>query len=1020
MIINKEQLVQSIENDLSDNSTGQISPVDIRHNLLDLIDSVHLLTEDANLNALNFGTPDLRNVRIGTESLASLNLDGYTSTDNIAIGHGSLRSSYRTQRNTAIGSYALSCNIHGDGNLALGYNSLAGNTTGFSNVALGAHALNNNKIGHFNIALGNGAGYYIARDDSYKFFLASHPIDEDYICANPNGSGLVPTMFGDLQQNIIGINTRTLHSDGILQTSGNITPSTDGAFDLGSQNYNWRNLRISNILFTPSGLINSNSRIDLQSPNIAVSGDVSVSGNLFPSDDETYYLGLSDKKWDHGYFNQLIANALTAFQKSFFSHKTLYLASSGDWSIDGGGPSSLYEYYPCPNATDISSTLSDNEIVGGGFVLKSINSDYEFTFQNSNYPCGTNNRRWYSNIGIELDGASSYISAAAFVASLSNSCFGIYVSGSQTFLADKSDYVANSGYTSGDLNVYRSITSAQNDFDFILHSLGSGIDISQKFMSSRSIPKQQHQGKDIINGFELKYHDDKSVETDRFSISSYNDSAFTSNSVNIMCADTYGIMAISNLLNSDTVLPTTTLNIRSSNDAIIRSTSENYGSYKSALQLLAHQNCLNSGVEFVYTNHSGIFDLNIYDNFNKTTVLSSPSGISLGIFASGDPFDLVTIGNPTLSNAVVSVQQTTLKPSMKDGYGKLYVYEKIAPLQSQTVLFLDDEGNEHQVIRNPLDPLDGLVYSFAGSTFAGICPDNRGDTPQAIQNTAYGYAAMNEIVDGRFNTSYGWRAADTLTSGNYNVAVGHGAMINCGADVEYNIAIGCSSVGDSISDDYNFVLGANNSNLLFEGKLGPSAVEKHLYMPDGKLTLYGANKTEGLHLANNIIRVEDFGGSDNAENNLTFKFKGNVENDLVIMDHSDDAMTNNPSYFTHPSGRPFVEVNGDIKLRGGVAFSDTTFLDTATEINKIPSLEDTLTDIFIEGFANEAIASVTDIESPTSGIMTHRDGRQFTITNRDKYAEVKVNDYIIAIKMNGEYRPIWISNPSSVCNCCTP
>ena len=42
MIVNKPSLVTKINEQLADNSTQEISPRDIRDNLLDIIDSVHL------------------------------------------------------------------------------------------------------------------------------------------------------------------------------------------------------------------------------------------------------------------------------------------------------------------------------------------------------------------------------------------------------------------------------------------------------------------------------------------------------------------------------------------------------------------------------------------------------------------------------------------------------------------------------------------------------------------------------------------------------------------------------------------------------------------------------------------------------------------------------------------------------------------------------------------------------------------------------------------------------------------
>ena len=1024
MIINKENLIKNIRNELSDNSVGEISPRDIRHNLIDIIDSVHLLTKDSNIDSLNIGTPETRNVRIGHRSLESIKLDGYTSTDNIAIGYSSLRSSYRTKRNTAIGSFALSCNIHGEGNLAIGYNSLAGNTTGFSNVALGAHSLNNNKTGNFNIAIGNAAGYYIDRDTSYKFFLASHPVDESYICDNPEGVGLVPTIYGDLQSNSIGINTPSLHEGSVLQTGGDIDPSQDLSFNLGSSSFRWNNLYLQNALFSPIGTINSdesifvNSRkINLNAEDVFIGGNVEVSGNILPSVTEQYNLGSMIQRWGKGYFDSIFSNYLTAFQKSFFSNKTLYLASSGEWSIDGGGPSSLYEYYPCSNSLEINPILSDDEIVGGGFVLQSTEDSYYFTFQKDGYPCGPN-KRWKSNIGIELYGDESYISATALVGSLTNNCFGIFMSGTKTFFSEKHQYIDHEQYSSNaDINFYRNELSDTPDYDIVFHSLSSGVNISQKFLSSRSIPRETVDQVDVINGFELKYFDDNDIDSDRFVIRSFDNDIYSSNHLTLMSSKSYGVLGLNNFKTfGELAYPETTFNIRSSNDSIIRSTAENYDSSISALQLLAHQNCLNSGVEFVYSNHSGIFDLNIYDNYSKNTVLSSPSGISLGIFASGDPQDLLTIGSSGY-NSHISIFESYSKPSPKEEYGKLFIYEKISNNQSQTIIFLDDEGNEHDIVLNKYNAEDGLILSENGNTFGGLCPDVRGDIPNASNNTAFGYQALNNITVGDCNTMYGFRAGSSIETGYNNIGIGCNAFQEAAEDINHNIAIGCDSVGSNIEDNYNFHLGYSDTNLLFEAKLGPSTNQKHLYMPDGKITLYGPDKGESLHISNNTIRLEDHGGSDTPENELVFKFKGNETNDLVVMNHSYPPMDNNTFYRNNL--RPWMELMGDLKLRGGICFADGSFISGTNELNKIPIIEQKIEDIFVEGHALEDIPEAINIEDPSIGILKLRDGRQLLITNRDKYLKIRTNDYVIAIKINSEYRPIWISNESSVCNCCT-
>jgi hypothetical protein len=102
MILSKSQLVENILTELSDNSTGQISPYDIRHNLLDIIDSVAVLLQNNELDTNNFSSPATRTTRAGHHTIENLALNGYFSIDNSAFGFSALKSNYQGSRNTAV------------------------------------------------------------------------------------------------------------------------------------------------------------------------------------------------------------------------------------------------------------------------------------------------------------------------------------------------------------------------------------------------------------------------------------------------------------------------------------------------------------------------------------------------------------------------------------------------------------------------------------------------------------------------------------------------------------------------------------------------------------------------------------------------------------------------------------------------------------------------------------------------------------------------------------------------------
>ena len=227
MIIGKLQLLDNIKREIPDNSTGQVSPRDVRQNMINIIDSVHMLTADHDLNFLNVSTPDTRTTRAGQETLSKLHLQGYSSEDNSAFGYSALSDNYDGTKNTAIGSYSMGCNLYGDSNTAIGFNSLAGNVFGSGNVAVGNFALQRSKFGSFNVAIGHGAGYYVGSHDKYKLYIGSHNLDESSTCDNPLGLGLVPLMYGDMQNLKLGVATTGLHNNGALQVSGDISPSQD-------------------------------------------------------------------------------------------------------------------------------------------------------------------------------------------------------------------------------------------------------------------------------------------------------------------------------------------------------------------------------------------------------------------------------------------------------------------------------------------------------------------------------------------------------------------------------------------------------------------------------------------------------------------------------------------------------------------------------------------------------------------------------------------------------------------------
>lgn len=1016
MIISKDQLVNNIVTEISDNSTGQISPYDVRHNLLDIVDSVHLLLLDKDIQSNNIGSLDTRTTKLGLRTIENIVADNAISEDNTAVGYSALKSNYQGLKNTAIGSSALSCNVYGENNVAIGYQALTANSTGDTNVAIGNYSLQSNKWGYGNVGIGHAAGYYIGRNTSNKLFIASHPIDSGYICANPLGSGLTPLVYGDFSDQKFGIAVSNLHNDGTLQVSGAITPSDHSSYNLGSSNYNFQRLYLSNGVTFPSGNLDY---------SYALSG-ISSSQNIIPLSDDTYNLGTFNNRWSVGYFNEVVSNIYTTIETCKYACKTLYLASSGACEADN----------PC-------GYLSDSELENAGFLIQASGSSYlrnyffQFKPENSDL---TNleidnvysRSSWNSNISLHLDSGchiktDRVLSSGHLAMVTQPEGLGLFIRDGIFSLIEEDLYDLE---LSGSGNVNFIAQSGQTD-DYIITygTVQSGVSISQRFLSDI-----ENKDGNNLEGFQLKYFDDSTSDqiissqgtTDRFVISSYHDTEDPINSL-VLLKDSGGTLCINNFdAGGDYLIPNTILNIRSINDSVIRSTSEVQGNYKSALQLVGHENCLNSGIEVAYYNINGIADISLYKDLNKESFIVMLSDESkMGFFASsGDINELITIGNSDYSKSVISLYETSQTVTATDKYGKLYVKEKVVgSSQSSSIYFMDYDGNEFDLIFNTSSDENGLLYTDSNrNTLGGIgCNFDRDfltSQNHAFDNVGLGYTALNLLASGSRNIAIGSYVMDNLVSGSENIAIGFGAMESCGEYIRNNIVIGQNYLGRDLETNDTLLLGYGgypiiSGNLRFDNR--------HLFLPDGKLSIESSDGTEKLFLKNNTIEVIDYGGDDYPQNQLDFKFTGNETVTLLTLKNSGVPLDTVATYEFADSGIPYAELNGDLRLQNAIRFSDGTSLYSAPSIDSVSGIANDnanrLNQLVIEGISQDLIG-IGQYDAPTSGIIKTRDNTNVFVSNRDQYLEIGRNDYVIAIKIGQEYRPLWVSSDTTTCQCC--
>ena len=1045
MILSKSQIINNIVNEISDIANRQISPENIRHNLIDIIDSTANFILTSNISTINLSTSINRDSRLGLETLYNITLPGSQSSDNTAIGFNALKSNYRGFKNTAVGSYALSCNSYGSGNIAIGYKSLDGNTVGHTNIGIGMYTLHNNKGGQNNIAIGRGAGYYIGKTVNNKLFIANHAIDENYICNNPNGIGLTPLIHGDFETKQLGINVNSFHNDSALQVSGSISPSITNIFDIGLSGYRWRFANLSSGIFFGNDIYLGRG--------FGLNG-IAISGNLIPTSNNEFILGSSSRVWQSGFFEDIVVlgsaniNHLISVTQETVSSKNLYIAINEE----GNG------------------YIDDEELVNGGFGIKSISDEYTISFypESSGLSCftGTKNKStWRSNIGFEVP-SGSYIRTNSLVSyePFNDNCYGLFFDSGVSYISRKNVLSVNpaseDGHIAGIGNVnFVSNSGEVENYSVSISSLESGVSVSQRFLTGTKQREKDatNENADKLQGFEIKYIDDSLSEvqgflSDRLIIESYNNTSKPVNGLVIMKDSEDGaVCGITNISSiTEDVLPATILNIRSDKEAIIRLTSETSAYEKSALQLLGNDNCEISGVEFSYLNNSGISDLSMLKDGNSTIFirLNQPSG-SIGILSSGITNEAITIGHSGISGLpVISLKDSTNINQLQNsfiassGYGKIYnLYnDKSFAKQYNDLKFLDPSGNLFDLVVNKYDNIDAraIYVDGSGNTFGGyLSPSGRllnniaasGNTSYGDKalysilsgsgNIAIGYSSLSGIKYGNDNIVIGLNSFNTMSSGNKNIVIGNRSFLrpNDGS-TSGNIIIGHDGIGNAVSGSYNFLLGSNEKTILFHGTLGPNNNNKKLVLPSGgKIYLNNHNDSESLGLQNNVIEVIDSGGSDYPENSLSFKFTGNESVNLLKLDHSAEPLDNIAVY--NSTDRPYAELNGDLKLRGAISFSDNTSLASASFLNRIDALES----LIIEGYAVDNIPPPANINVSTSGQILKKNASwqnngTETIVNRDVTCVINSGDYIIAVKINNQYRPIWISAIDTVGSCC--
>ena len=1050
MILSKQEFISSLTNYLPDNANQEISPLDLRTVITNLADSIHLMTASTSIDAANMSTKSTRTSILGDAALGKLDLVGRSSSDNSVFGHSALNGNYDGTHNTAIGSQSISCNVYGDHNVGVGVSALGGNTTGSGNIGIGNYTLHAGRTGSFNIAIGHAAGNYIGEADSYKFYVGAIPIEQDEDCIVDTTSRL-PLMYGNLENNLLAVNTNHLHDFGNFQVAGDASPSDNASTNLGHGSKHWKMAYISSgISYPNSGTLTIYSdapkgvsypdQYDLTvrqhfdgNGNIgfgtnAPSGDhglITVAGNVVPSESGIYALGHPSLPWD-GYFNDVIISGTLKTNNTIFNNiseclyecKTLHLGASG-LCDEGDGFSD----------TAICGYLTDAELEGAGFETHASGSDYvrhyKFIYKQPDV-----------SIDPDILSVDNSFSRSHFESNISlKIADGNHLKTQRVLGKDKTSIVTESGYnglfiianeslplTSGSYMTFGQVhhssgdyvgrgnvsffgASGDNTYDLAIASVNSGS------LDNTSLSNAVRVGLDLTTAvadtnrsrFSLRQYNFGHPDYDRFVIGSEggeyreHDHTRVFEPITIAKSGMYvGICNYERTESSAPDIPKANLHIQGTNtgpfagNTVVRiGTRTGDLSKDSIFELTSNGAEGASGLRIAYDSSTKNIDFSV---LVPSGLEGLPSGfmsvtnnnyIGIGSTIVGatrkfTPIEPLTINHSDAgASGTIAMKEQEKNPGNTADYGKIYVKSKSGTGQTQALFFLDDGGNEFDLVSNIIDNTstvftDEYRNTFAGSGTPGTLPVNLNNP----DNAGYGAESLNSISSSSGNTVVGNRSLNKMTTGDLNTIVGNDNLRYQSGGMNNNVIVGQHNLDSGNGSSYNnIIIGNNNFNSistaadnsiiignsvatngvdwsdklfigygtdpLISGQLTGSKSltinEADFYVKNGNVSIEDTNKSIEYNI---IPKTETVDGDDvsyidthikdtfnstvaSGVHRLVFTTSNDTSGVLVENDFRNGAMSNSASYAstTHPT----VTINGDINLRGRINYADGTF-----------------------------------------------------------------------------------------------
>ena len=607
-------------------------------------------------------------------------------------------------------------------------------------------------------------------------------------------------------------------------------------------------------------------------------------------------------------------------------------------------------------------------------------------------------------------------------------------------------------YEEGDGVSILPAVSGYKDVEFIAPYAPNNSDYDIRYLASKNTSKRINQHFDILDTgkFTLSYWAVDSVDDnvlnpeagqtyDRFII--HGEKEGSNRTFMIMNHGNDGTVGINDFTNGQYLTPDTILNVRATGDAILRVTAENSASTKSSLQLLTQSNCLDYGIDMFYDNSTDEFSLDMYYNgeASRTNVLKATTSSTnkLGVYAV-EPNAMFTLGSPSDTQAAISICENSALAGSNEGYGKIFVRPVDRDSQSNVINFVDSSGNYFEL------PMNAIVADGGAGTLVDITAYADGN-----KNTLLGTespAARSAISTANDNVTMGYRAFRNISTGDHNTFIGSQAGLFANGSVESNICIGYKSGSAANLGSNNIIIG----NDITEGDFSSSAssnilIDDVIEVNKDMTTTYGTcNK---VYLKDSSLTLTDSTAFLNSINKLELQpYFGSLD----YIPHSSnpnvdfDIDVNGNTVATFKSGStPVLEAKGNVKVAGSIELGESTISESfwnavvsettentsrsqsnsnsiAAQRNELDALDTTLNNLYVEGFADGQINVATSPSNPSTGRITRKvknangswaDSDSVVITNRDPYLRIEKDDFVVAININGEYRPIFVSIP---------